>query len=97
MKPSSSSEHIADRICLHFDVPRDDIFNKKVQYRIAIYLLNKYSTSTNNQIGQLFGNISYSAVTRVVQRFEQKIKKDKELKKRIESMKADLSNVKGYS
>jgi len=39
--------------------------------------------------------MSYSAVTRMVQRFEQKIKKDKELKKRIESIKADLSNVKG--
>ena len=60
-----------------------------------IYLLKKYTTLTNSQIGQLFGNISYSALTRVVQRFEQKIKKDKELKKRIESIKADLSNLKG--
>ena len=59
------------------------------------YLLKKYTTLTNSQIGQLFENISYSAVTRVVQRFEQKIKKDKELKKRIESIKADLSNLKG--
>jgi len=58
-------------------------------------LLKKYTTLTNSQIGQLFENISYSAVTRVVQRFEQKIKKDKELKKRIESIKADLSNLKG--
>ncbi len=97
LKPSSISEQIADRICLHFDVPRDDIFNKKGQYRnIAIYLLKKYTALTNNQIGQLFGNMSYSAVTRVVQRFEQKIKKDKELKKRIGSIKADLSNVKGW-
>ncbi len=76
LKPSSISEQNADRICLHFDVPRDDIFNKKGQYRnIAIYLLKKYSTLTNSQIGQLFRNMSYSAVTRVVQRFEQKIKK----------------------
>ena len=36
-----------------------------------------------------------SAVTRLYQRFEQKIKKDRELKKRIESIKGNLSNVKG--
>ena len=42
------------------------------------------------------GDIGYSAVTRVVQRFEQKIRKDKELKKRIESIRANLSNVKGW-
>jgi len=62
---------------------------------LLVQPLKKYTTLTNSQRGQLFGNISYSAVTRVVQRFEQKIKKDKELKKRIESIKADLSNLKG--
>ena len=62
---------------------------------LLVQPLKKYTTLTNIQTDQLFGNISYSAVTRVVQRFEQKIKRDKELKKRIESIKADLSNLKG--
>jgi len=60
---------------------------------LLVQPLKKYTTLTNSHIGQLFGNISYSAVTRVVQRFEQKIKKDKDLKNRIESIKADLSNL----
>ena len=62
---------------------------------MAIYLIKKYTTLTNRQMGQLFGDIGYSAVTGVVQRFEQKIMKDKELKKRIESLRGNLSNVKG--
>jgi hypothetical protein len=37
------------------------------------------TTYMNSEIGQFFGGISYSAVSKIVERFERRIKTDKEL------------------
>lgn len=61
---------------------------------LAIYLSKKYTGATNREIGNLFGGISYSAVTRVCERFERKLD-DPELRKRASMVIRELSNVKG--
>ena len=90
-------EEVIDSICVYFDIPRHDLLgNKNKEHRnIAIYLLKKYTGLTNRQIGQQLGNISYSAVAKVYQRFSEKLRKDKALKKKIAGIMSNLSNVKG--
>jgi hypothetical protein len=50
---------------------------------------------TNKQIGQLFGDLSYSAVAKVSQRFSVKLENNKLLSESIEEIMANLSQVKG--
>ena len=59
---------------------------------IAICLLKKHICLTDRQIGEQFGNISYSAVAKVYWRFSEKLKKDKMLRKKITEI---MSYVKG--
>jgi len=49
---------------------------------------------TNGQIGELFGSMSYSAVAKAHKRFSTELGSNKPLRKRIETIKTDLSNVK---
>ncbi|MEW6378761.1 MAG: transposase [bacterium] len=95
-------EFIIDQMCSCLHTSKDDIFNKNGKYRdLAVYLAKRYTNLSNRQIGQIFTNLSYSAVTKVCQRFIQKMEKNSDLKKNVETMKAhllyssDLSNVKG--
>lgn len=45
--------------------------------------ITKYSGATNNEIGVLFGGLSYSAVTKIAQSFSMQMAEDKELQGRI--------------
>ena len=67
-------EEILHAIGSYFNVTRDVILEDKREFRnIAIYLSKKYTGLTNREMGSLLGGISYSAITRVYQRFGQKI------------------------
>jgi chromosomal replication initiation ATPase DnaA len=90
-------KEVIDSMCVYFNVSQDKILkNKNKEYRnIAIYLIKKYTGLTNKQLGQLFGNISYSAVAKVCQRFSKKLEKDIVLKKKVGEIKRNMSNVKG--
>lgn len=89
-------ECIIDQVCRYFHTSKDDILNKKGEKRdLAIYLTKRYTNLLNRQIGEIFGNLSYSAVTKVYQRFMQKMEKDTLLTKKVRTLKTYLSNVKG--
>jgi putative transposase len=94
LKTVYSAEEVIEKICVGFDLRENEILdNKQKTYRdIAIYLMKKSTGLTNRQIGQLFGNLSYSGVAKVNQRFSEKIKRDNILTKKIEKV---MSNVKG--
>ena len=95
LKTVYGTEEIIERICTDLDVRRYEIMNnKRKEYRdIAIFLMKKSTGLTNRQIGSLFGNLSYSGVAKVNQRFLEKIKRDSALKKKIK--KIIISNIKG--
>ncbi|MGA1840563.1 MAG: transposase [bacterium] len=81
------SDSFIDRICSYFEKSRDDLFNEKGERRnIALYLVKKYTSLSNKEIGYLFGNISYSAVAKVYQRFRQKITCDPELAEKVKAI-----------
>jgi len=89
-------EEIINVICSYFNVTRDVIIEDKRVFRnIAIYFVKKNTGLTNKEIGSFFGGISYSAITRVYQRFGEKMLKDRDLRKQIEEIGNILSNVKG--
>ena len=85
-------EEIMDSICIYFDISMDEIVRNKNKRDIAIYLLKKHTCLTNRQIGEQFGNISYSAVAKAYWRFSERLKKDKMLRKKIAEI---MSYVKG--
>lgn len=92
------SDSIIDKICSYFEKSRDDLFNEKGEGRnIALYLIKRYTSLSNKQIGKIFGNISYSAVAKVYHRYSYKMARDPELAKKVETITDNLfvlSNVK---
>jgi chromosomal replication initiation ATPase DnaA len=84
-------EEIIEKISLILNVSKDRIINGESR-AIAIYLMKKYTSLTNKEIGNIFGNLSYSGVSKVSRRFEKKIEKDSSLKRKIMAI---MSNVKG--
>ncbi|MBF0458283.1 MAG: transposase [Nitrospirae bacterium] len=77
---------ILKAVSLYFD--KDEFFVKKsgrnnIARKIAIYLIKSYSGLGNKEIGELFGGIHYSAVSKIYSRVEEGILKDNILVKYI--------------
>jgi chromosomal replication initiation ATPase DnaA len=75
--------------------PKDLLNGRGDKRNLAIYLLKTHSGLDNKEIGELFGGISYSAVTRVCQRFKEKARRDRTLAACLDDLSARMSNVKG--
>ena len=66
------------------------------KYRnMAIYCAKSFTGLTNREIGQYFGGISYSAVTKAKDAFEKMLPHDGPARKALEKMKDALSRFKG--
>lgn len=61
----------------------------------AVYLARKHTALSNPQIGTYFGNVTYSAVTKVVSRLETRMKEDRIVRRNMEKLENELSTVKG--
>lgn len=96
LRTALRSEDVVVALTKHFNISRDEVFTNKNEYRdIAIYLMKKNTGLTNRQIGNLFGDISYSAVAKAYQRFSAKLTRDRSLRKEVQGVMANLSHVKG--
>ncbi len=62
---------------------------------MAIYCAKTFTGFTNPEIGQYFGGLSYSAVTKVKGRFEKILRSDRAMKRTFEKIKAGISRFKG--
>jgi hypothetical protein len=83
------SEDIIAAICSHLKVSREDLLRKRGENRkIAIYLMKKLTGMSNKQIGHLFGGLSYSAVSKVYQRFSAEAETNKPLSKLLKDLRA---------
>ncbi len=75
----------------YFKVSPEEVLGDRGEYRkIAIHLMKKWTSIPNKQIGELFGALSYYAVSKVQQRFSRKIEKDRALRSRVKKI---LDNV----
>jgi putative transposase len=69
--------------------------NGRETRKVAVYLMKKYTGATNRQIGEYMGELSYSGVAKMVERFKGKMKTDRELREKVERIEKKMSNVKG--
>ena len=96
LKTTRRIEEMIHDVSSYFSILPNEVLEKKGACRdIAIYFGKKYTGLTNREIGEKFGGLSYSAVTRVSQRFEEKMAKDRNLKRQVEEIDTKISNVKG--
>ncbi len=58
--------------------------------KVAVYLVKRYSGLDNGRVGQLFGGIHYSAVSKVAATLEQELAKDQRLTKLVETVKSQI-------
>ena len=57
---------------------------------VAIYLAKRYCGLSNQEIGEIFGGIHYSAVSKVSSRLEEEIKRDKRFNRLIDEIKSNV-------
>lgn len=96
LKTPVSMEEIADTISRTLNVPREQITDKKGMHRnLALYFIRRSTGFTNRELGQFFGNMTYSAVTKACQRFEEALKSDKNLRDTIGRIERQMSQFKG--
>ena len=89
-------ECILETIGGHFKVSPEDVLEDKKEKRdIAIYLIKKWTSMTNRQIGDMFGGLSYSAVSKANERFSAKAKKSRTLKRTVNKISDKMSYVNG--
>ena len=96
LKATRGIEELIFDVSSYFSVAPSEILEGKGAMRdIGIYLGKKYTGLTNREIGERFGGLSYSGVTRVSQRFQEKLAKNKSLRRQVEEIDDRISNVKG--
>jgi hypothetical protein len=96
LRSSIEAKDIMAILADHFGVSTDDLIRERGDLRNAtIYFIKKFTEMTNRQIGELFGNLSYSAISQVRRRLSQKVSKDKSLRKELEKLDKTMSHIKG--
>ena len=89
-------EEILAMISRQMGLSAEDIKSRKGDQRnMTIYLLKRHTEMTNRQIGELFGELSVSAVAKVYERFSEKLEKNRPLRKQLAEISRKMSNVKG--
>jgi len=90
------AEEIAELVSEHFGVSAEGLLGRRNDRRnLLIYLLKNQTGMTNKEIGEFVGGLSYSGVSRVEQRFVEKLKKHRALNKDLKAVLRKMSKVKG--
>ncbi|MGH7884533.1 MAG: transposase [Thermodesulfobacteriota bacterium] len=88
-------ESIVDLVSEEFGVRKEDIKTRNRKENMgrntAMYMLKKYSGKTNKEIGKMFGGLHYSSINRTVERLENKMIADKELRNRIKEIESHIT------
>jgi REP element-mobilizing transposase RayT len=96
LRATMGIEEIVTALCDQFGISRTEITgNKRSKARNAgIYLMKKYSGASNKDIGEHFGGMSYSAVTKAFQLFSKQLGKDRGLRNQIKGLEKKMSTFK---
>ncbi|MBW1862673.1 MAG: transposase [Deltaproteobacteria bacterium] len=88
-------DRIVESVAVHFGISTGEVKSSKALYRnMAIYLVKKWTSIKNIETGEFFGGLSYSAVSKINARFSEKLKKDKKIRRDVQEIMTDLSQVK---
>ena len=95
LKDNVRPEVVIEKVASMFGVPEESIKEKggrdNTAKKVALYLIKRYSGLSNQEIGELFGGMHYSAVSKSSTRLEQEMAKDKEIATLLKEL---VSNVK---
>jgi len=78
----SGAEEILELVCRENKVTREVVGKRGEERDLAIYLLKRYTESTNGQIGEMFG-LSFSAVTKAAERISSRLEMEKDLRRKV--------------
>lgn len=91
---SPRAEDILREVASMFGVSGERIKRKGGRYnkarRVAIYLVKRYSGLSNKEVGEIFGEIHYSAVSKASARVEIEMAEDKKLSKLVEALNSKI-------
>lgn len=89
-------EEILEAAKDYYGMSRGSEFGKETgdRRKIVIYMIKKHTGATNRQIGEYFGGLSYSAVAKIYDRFKRRLKEDRRLRRGVDKIARDMSNVK---
>lgn len=59
---------------------------ENIARNVGIYMVKKYGGMSNKEVAEEFGSLHYSSIRKVEQRLEEKMKKDKKLKKLVDEI-----------
>ena len=86
------SDVIIKAVSHFFGVDEDEVLKNRKEYRnISIYLMKRLTPMTNDQIGQIFNELSFSAVAKVNQRISKAVKENRAMRKKVEKIISKLS------
>jgi putative transposase len=92
LKTIHTSDTIIDTLRTHGKITSEEVFQNSSHGRdIAIYLIKKFTSLPNRQIGELFDDLSYSAIAKAYQRFSVRLNEDTSLRKMVEKCSRALS------
>jgi len=88
-------DDIVALVATRFGIPTETALTSSPYRNYAVYLSRKHTALSNPQIGAYFGNITFSAVTKIVSRLAARMKEDYIVGKEMERLEKILSTVKG--
>ena len=89
---------IISACCEHFGVSREEMTrNRRSEARKAcVYLIRKHTCASNREIGQFFGGLSYSAVTKIAASASKRLIGDEDFRRKIRGLELKHSLLKGW-
>jgi len=90
------SDVILKAVSKYFGIDKEVVLNDKKEYRTpCMYSMKRYTGMTNGQIGQIFNELSVSAVSKAFRREAKAMKENRALRKQINNIMSSLSQFKG--
>jgi putative transposase len=92
LESALKSDLIVNSVSSYFGIGKEVVVNDRKEYRnICIYIMKKYTGMTNSQIGQIFNDLSFSAVSKAFQRETKAIKENRAMRKKVNKIISILS------
>ena len=96
LESAFKSDVVINAVSEYFRIEKGAVRNDRKKYRnICIYIMKKFTGMTNEQIGQNFNDLSYSAVSKAYQRVAKAVDEKKAVRKDVKKIISILSQFKG--
>lgn len=97
LQSATGMQEIITAVCAYYGITWEEIKKSKRSEarKVCIYLLKRYSGSSNNEIGEQIGNMTYSAVAKTCQNIARQMEEGRELSGRVNGILTQNSFFKG--